>query len=857
MADINLNLNAGDFERATKAIQKAMDSLRKVIKKTGTTFKKDAVSARGLAKATKLLNVEKKKLSAVDREQIRVAKRLQTVNAKLTVSTSKENIELIKQEKLLRKVNAQMRAGGKNTASWGKALGSFQFKFNALGNIAANVTSRIAMGFSRAMRDAVKTIKDFDQVMADVKSVSGATTKQFDQLRDAALKLGAVTRFTATQVGGLQKAFAKLGLTTNQILKAQRSTLDFAAATGADLAEAAKVAGVALNAFGLDAILTGEVVATMAVATTKSALAFEDLETILSTVGSVARTYGFTLEETIALTGKLRDAGMDASKSATATRNILLNLADANGALAKSLGGSVDTFDGLIDGLIELNEKGVDLATTLELTDKRSVAAFNQFLRVAESARTLKDEISDVTDELERMVKIQADTLAGDIDLLKSAWDGFILSQSDGGILRNTVQLLTDFVLQVSNLGLAFTKFHKQSGEQLERSYDILLALSNKQGTQFQAVVDKWSGASLIALMKNKEDIIKELGNIRKVNKKEAEALFHEMIQRRNDAAYQELLIEIAKNKAINDLNEDSLGGYEDVSKLLAKILSDELNLVEETQDKIVDAYSGAWDKIAKSTEGTIENIAAILDQQLADDLERLNEKIEEEKKAARESIRIEQEKAEAKRDIQQAAFNFAHTLLGVFSSRNRAALDKDLEAAEDNEKKTEQLKKEFAKKEQKIALASAVMNQAEAITQIWSKWAANPIVAGILTGIALGTLIPQIAIIKNQKFAEGGWVDGKSHSQGGMQIEAERGEYVIREKSASKWGDLIEAINQDDQMRIMNAMHRDRKITINGSADPYNKKIYEFMIKQGSGYEDNDYYYKEVGNTLYKTRKR
>ena len=233
------------------------------------------------------------------------------------------------------------------------------------------------------------------------------------------------------------------------------------------------------------------------------------------------------------------------------------------------------------------------------------------------------------------------------------------------------------------------------------------------------------------------------------------------------------------------------------------------------------------------------------------------NEELKEEKEAAKESIRIAQDKAEAKRDIQQAAFNFAHTLLGVFSSKNRAALDEDLKAAEDNEEKTEQLKREFAKKEQRIAIAAAVMNTAEAITQIWSKWADNPVVAGILTAIALGTLGGQIAIIKNQKFAEGGWVDGKSHSQGGTQIEAERGEFIVKERSASKYGDLIEAINQDDQLRIMNAMHRDRKIILGGGADPYNKKIYELMQKQPAYGEDNDYYYKEFGNTLIRTRKR
>ena len=122
-------------------------------------------------------------------------------------------------------------------------------------------------------------------------------------------------------------------------------------------------------------------------------------------------------------------------KAATATRNILLNLADSNGKLAKSLGGSVETFDELIDGLITLDEQGVSLGETLELTDKRSVAAFNRFLEGAESARTLKDGITDVNKELQAMVDIQLDTLAGDIDLFDRSCTG-VAGAASVAILR-------------------------------------------------------------------------------------------------------------------------------------------------------------------------------------------------------------------------------------------------------------------------------------------------------------------------------------------------------------------------------------------------------------------------------------
>lgn len=68
-------------------------------------------------------------------------------------------------------------------------------------------------------------------------------------------------------------------------------------------------------------------------------------------VGPVAKAFNFQIEDTLALLGKLADAGFDASMSATATRNILLNLADGSGELAKALGGPVNTLPELVAGL--------------------------------------------------------------------------------------------------------------------------------------------------------------------------------------------------------------------------------------------------------------------------------------------------------------------------------------------------------------------------------------------------------------------------------------------------------------------------------------------------------------------------
>lgn len=75
-----------------------------------------------------------------------------------------------------------------------------------------------------------------------------------------------------------------------------------------------------------------------------------------------------------------------------------------------------------------MKAQGVDLNTTLELTDKRSVAAFNAFLTAADKIVPLREQITGVTSELNDMASTMGDNVQGAIAGLSSAWEAFMLS---------------------------------------------------------------------------------------------------------------------------------------------------------------------------------------------------------------------------------------------------------------------------------------------------------------------------------------------------------------------------------------------------------------------------------------------
>ena len=352
-----------------------------------------------------------------------------------TAEWKKYNDELLKTRQRMKELKAQSGETGKAMQTIG-----------ALKSAYLGVTAAV-YGIARVFGSAVNTMKEFEQANANLATILGTSVDNISMLTSEAERLGRTTSYTASEVTGLQIELAKLGFSQGQIQAMEEPVLHFATAVGTTLPEAAALAGATLRMFGLRASDAEDTLGALAVSTNKSALSFSYLQTSMSIVGPVARTFGFSVKDTTALLGTLANAGFDASSAATATRNILLNLADANGKLAKELGGPVKTFPELISGLQKLDEKGLDLATTLDLTDKRSVAAFNQFLRGAGDANELRDALENVDGELQRIADERMNTLQGSILRLKSAWEGFILKmRSSTGVLKQATDILAGVI---------------------------------------------------------------------------------------------------------------------------------------------------------------------------------------------------------------------------------------------------------------------------------------------------------------------------------------------------------------------------------------------------------------------------
>lgn len=466
---LNLIVNGDGGRKEMLALDRQMKDLQSSTKRTRTELK-------NLEKAGKTGSQEHQNLTKTLKDQEKTLTECREKYNKLRDAISLENKTLAELRNHLKLTQTALSKAVPGTENWKKLnaevqqtkarlkeltsqSGQTKGALEKLSSVKAGAFAAFAAiaGAVRGVARAFQKIVDFEQANVNLSTIIGKNVKDIEALTYSAMELGRTTEYTASQVTLLQTELAKLGFKEGAIMQMQESVLHFATAIGTTLPEAAAMAGATLRMFGLDAKDTADTLGVLVQGANNSALSFSYYQTAMATVGPVAKTFGFSLRDTVALLGTLANAGFDASSAATATRNILLNLADSSGKLAVALGKPVSTFPELMSGLRQLKAQGVDLNTTLELTDKRSVSAFNTFLDGADAALALRDSLEDVNGVLKNTAEERINTVEGSVKLLQSAWEGLILSfKESAGPIKSVIDWLTRMVeglTELINLG--------------------------------------------------------------------------------------------------------------------------------------------------------------------------------------------------------------------------------------------------------------------------------------------------------------------------------------------------------------------------------------------------------------------
>lgn len=373
---------------------------------------------------------------------------------------------------------AQMTQVGEDSGSALNRLAETGKKMQDVGKTLTKYVTAPIIGLATA---AVMTASSFDDAMAKVKAISGATGEDFDRLADQARELGATTRYTAREAAASMESLARAGFSVDEILDTMPGLLDLAAAGALDLDLAATITADSLRAFGEEADQAGRFADVLALAAARSNTDVRGLGEAFSYGAPAAAAAGMTLEQTAAIMSALADAGIKSTRAGTTFEATLRDIRDKSkeGSIAVDMMAyglenfAIRTYDAegnmrdMLSIMADVEEatKGMTVEernhAMAQIFSTVSMRAANIIMsRGTENIRALENELMNASGSAEEMADVMLDTLGGSIIILKSAIEGLMIEFGEVMVptIRTVAEALTRLTEWFINLSPAAKK---------------------------------------------------------------------------------------------------------------------------------------------------------------------------------------------------------------------------------------------------------------------------------------------------------------------------------------------------------------------------------------------------------------
>jgi len=249
-----------------------------------------------------------------------------------------------------------------------KALDAVKQKAKELGDAGETASSKLSAGFTKAGgaltsvgkgltmgvtapivgigTAAAKMAGDFESQMNILAVAARSSGTALGDLSTAALSVGADTELVGITAAGSADAMTSLykaGFDTAEIFGgagglnsylnenasltgALRSSIDLAAASELDLAQATDATIIAMKTFGLDADEASRVANSFVRTADASVASVSDLTAAMANIGPTAATFGMSLETTNTALGILSSRGIAGAEAGTALKSMLTNM---------------------------------------------------------------------------------------------------------------------------------------------------------------------------------------------------------------------------------------------------------------------------------------------------------------------------------------------------------------------------------------------------------------------------------------------------------------------------------------------------------------------------------------------------
>ncbi|MEF2979109.1 phage tail tape measure protein [Subtercola sp. YIM 133946] len=309
---------------------------------------------------------------------------------------------------------------------------------------------------------AISKYAEFDQEMSNVQAATHESAQNMDLLREASLKAGADTVYSATEAAQAVEELAKAGVSTSDVLGGGLSgSLSLAAAGGVDVADAAQTAATALTQFKLSGADIPHVADLLAAGAGKAQGSVSDLSMALNQGGLVASQAGQSIEGTTATLAAFASAGLIGSDAGTSLKTMLLALEspstqaqkvmDTYGISVYDASGKMLDYAGIADQLqtklggLSQQQRNAALSTIFGNDAIRSASVLYD-----QGAAGITDWTAKVNDAgyAAETAHDKLDNLNGDLEYLSGSVDTALIQSGSAAndVLRGLVQAATSLV---------------------------------------------------------------------------------------------------------------------------------------------------------------------------------------------------------------------------------------------------------------------------------------------------------------------------------------------------------------------------------------------------------------------------
>ncbi|EEV5579823.1 phage tail tape measure protein [Escherichia coli] len=482
----NLERQARSFERARDAVSKADAGIVKARRQLNALNQLQRTGTVLSEKQQKLMQQLSTRLERLNESRTREIQKMRELGGELkrhgisltgsdnTIQqairrTEQYNNQLERERQALARVTRarERYSRAQETAGKLKTGGALAIGAAAAGGYAAGRFLQPAIGFGKEM-SRVQALTRIDK-----------NSPQFKALREQALKLGSETQFTASDAASGQSFLAMAGFTPQAIQAALPGVLNMALAGGVELGETADIGSNILTQFNLTADQMDRVGDTLTAAFTRTNTDLRALGETMKYTGPVAAKLGISLEEAAAMAGMLANNGLRGSDAGTAMRASLSRLASPPKAAAdalKELGVSVADARGKMrpmeDVLVDLYKATQKYGQVDQVSFFKDIAGEEAFVGLqtlvaaagSGELQKLTRELQGARGEADRVAKVMADNLDGDLKNLDSAWEGLRIRISDlvDGPLRSVTQWFTRVLEKITSLAQAHPVLTRQ-----------------------------------------------------------------------------------------------------------------------------------------------------------------------------------------------------------------------------------------------------------------------------------------------------------------------------------------------------------------------------------------------------------